>query len=121
MNSAMRFNDSSSAASRLQVNKAIYNHCVVDGNISKKTKTTYPIPADFKTSLCIEKSIFAKPIDEYSEATFRKDLVDHIIPMLVRAEVRSKQIFKLICESTNTHTVRLIRPVIIPSFMGKKR
>jgi hypothetical protein len=105
MNAAVtpvRKNDSSSAASRPEINKAIYYRCVVDGDISKKTKIIGPIPADFKASLRMEISIFAKPIDGYSEATFRKVLVDHIIPMLVRAQVSSMQSFSLFVNRLNT-------------------
>lgn len=83
--SAARDNDSSSAASRPEINTVIFNHCVIDGNFSERDNITQPVPEDFKVEMLRKKSIFHK---KYKlQKKFRSALFDYIKPMLVDAKV----------------------------------
>ena len=79
----MRYKDSSSAASRTEINTAIFYHCVVDGHISDILNICDPVPNDFKAAVLSSKSVFHRPETCYSEPLFRTDLFKHIKQMLV--------------------------------------
>ena len=84
---------SSSAASRSEINTAIFKHCVVDGHISHIQKICDPVPKDFKAAVMSSESVFHHPETRDSEALFRKALFKHIQQMLVRAQVRMRSFF----------------------------
>ena len=52
---------SSSAASRSEINTAIFKHCVVDGHISHIQKICDPVPKDFKAAVMSSESVFHHP------------------------------------------------------------
>ena len=87
---AVRYIDTSSAASRLEVNTAIFNHCVMDGHISLIPKISDHIPEDFKAAVLSSESVFHQPATRNSESLFRSALFKHIKQMLVHAQVLMK-------------------------------
>ena len=90
----MRYKDSSSAASRTEINTAIFNHCVVNGHISDILNICDPVPNDFKAAVLssTSKSVFHRPETCDSEPLFRTALFKHIKQMLVRCS-GSQEIF----------------------------